>query len=240
LKLEIKEEESDGSGDEDNNVGELLKVKNLAEAPELLSETEIKDEIKTEGDEDEKSKEKLLKLKQQKANRIRKVNHIKIIHHSGSTPDPIENFEQLANEYSVSNQLVKNLVECGYKAPTPIQMQAIPILLNSQPINACAPTGSGKTAAFLVPIIHQLKKPMKCGFRALIICPTRELAKQIQREALRLTENINLRTHVITKTDDNTEIYSSESRKHYDILVTTPNRICFLLNQSPPKIDLNK
>lgn len=64
---------------------------------------------------------------------------------------------------------------------------------------ACAPTGSGKTAAFLVPIIQALKKPKTKGVRALIICPTRELAKQTQRECVRLVGSRDLRVETISK-----------------------------------------
>lgn len=64
---------------------------------------------------------------------------------------------------------------------------------------ACAPTGSGKTAAFLVPIIDALKGPQRQGFRALILCPTRELAKQTQRECGRLSEGRGFRVHIISK-----------------------------------------
>lgn len=67
---------------------------------------------------------------------------------------------------------------------------------------ACAPTGSGKTAAFLVPVIQHLKSPQKDGIRCLIVCPTRELAKQTQRECERLCENRGLRAHVINKLND--------------------------------------
>lgn len=64
---------------------------------------------------------------------------------------------------------------------------------------ACAPTGSGKTAAFLIPILQDLQGPRKQGFRALVLCPTRELAKQTQRECIRLSEGKGFRVHVISK-----------------------------------------
>ncbi|KAL1377587.1 hypothetical protein pipiens_016161 [Culex pipiens pipiens] len=186
------------------------------------------------------SPEKRKRYEAFRVKQLRNVQQIKVKKGAIAVPDPVEGFQQLAGEpYNVSNQLIKNVSECGYRAPTPVQMQAIPVLLEGHPLHACAPTGSGKTAAFLIPIIHHLKKPMKCGFRALIVCPTRELAKQTQREALRLCEEINLRTHVITKVDENSTDYGLESRKHYDILVTTPNRVCFLAGHNPPLIDLS-
>lgn len=105
---------------------------------------------------------------------------------------------------------------------------------------ACAPTGSGKTAAFLVPIVRDLKKPKAKGFRAIILCPTRELAKQIQRECLRLVEGVDLKVHTISKTNQAETKYGPKSNKQFDILVTTPQRVCFLLNQNPPLLDLSK
>lgn len=105
---------------------------------------------------------------------------------------------------------------------------------------ACAPTGSGKTAAFLVPIVRDLKKPKKKGFRALILCPTRELAKQTQRECLRLVDQIGLRVHCLNKVNQAEAKYGPKSNKQYDILITTPNRVCFLLEQETPLLDLTK
>lgn len=105
---------------------------------------------------------------------------------------------------------------------------------------ACAPTGSGKTAAFIVPIIRDLKKPKQKGFRAVILCPTRELAKQTQRECLRLVEGIGLRVHILNKINQAEAKYGPKSNKKYDILITTPNRICYLLEQKTPILDLSK
>lgn len=173
---------------------------------------------------------------------LRKANkiYIKKAKKSPNVPDVIETFQELASVYNVSHRLVANIAAC-YSTPTPVQMQAIPVLLHETSLHACAPTGSGKTAAFLIPILHHLKGPTKCGFRALIICPTRELAKQTQREALRLGDGMNIRTHVIRTVDDRSKCdYTMESGRKYDILVTTPNRICYLLAQKPPQIDLSK
>lgn len=82
-------------------------------------------------------------------------------------------------------------------------------------ILACAPTGSGKTAAFLVPIIMSLKAPQRQGFRALILCPTRELAKQTQRECLRLSQGRGFRIHVISKIKQALSKYGSGSSQKF-------------------------
>src|SRR6185369_16034462 len=69
----------------------------------------------------------------------------------------------------------------GYKTPTPIQTKAIPIILSGSDLIGCAETGTGKTAAFLLPIIQRLSEQARPGVRVLILAPTRELAIQIQK-----------------------------------------------------------
>lgn len=82
--------------------------------------------------------------------------------------------------------LIDIIKKCGYKEPTPIQKTAIPIVMKGRDIMACAQTGSGKTAAFLLPIINTLltdNRPLEPGSpEVLIITPTRELAKQVINE----------------------------------------------------------
>lgn len=186
---------------------------------------------------------------QQEINRIRNENNIQIRSaNPANVPEPVTDFDNMKSKYKISKKIIKNLVECGYKVPTAVQMQAIPILSRGQQIMACAPTGSGKTSAFLVPILSDLKRHnATLGYRALILCPTRELAKQIQRECMRLTENIGIRTHIISKVkDDENEAQISDkknkqrAKQNYDILITTPNRICFLLNHRPGELNLEQ
>jgi ATP-dependent RNA helicase DDX52/ROK1 len=96
-------------------------------------------------------------------------------------PEPVETFEQLSERYNLSDDLLQNVRKAGYSEPTAIQMQAIPAMMEGHQVMACAPTGSGKTAAFLLPIIHHLKAPSGVGVRAIVVAPTRELAQQIHR-----------------------------------------------------------
>ena len=102
---------------------------------------------------------------------FRKTNKISV--EGTDVPFPVQTFENL----NLKQFILKNMTE--FKLPTPIQMQAIPIVLKERDILACAPTGSGKTLAFAIPILHMLAKPQKGGFRAVIISPTRELAQQV-------------------------------------------------------------
>lgn len=80
---------------------------------------------------------------------------------------------------------------------------------------ACAPTGSGKTIAFLLPVLHCLKKPRDKGYRALIVCPTRELARQTFRECTRLSEGTGLRINIISKIIQKTGLTDSKRSKKF-------------------------
>ncbi|KAL6729517.1 hypothetical protein Aduo_000564 [Ancylostoma duodenale] len=99
----------------------------------------------------------------------------------------ISSFEEL----ELGDQIAQNVVNCGYKSLTPIQQYAMPAILNGRDIMACAQTGSGKTAAFLLPVMTNLMRTdnlsnaaeRTCCPRCIIIAPTRELAVQIYNEA---------------------------------------------------------
>ncbi|GAA0157842.1 RNA helicase [Lithospermum erythrorhizon] len=145
------------------------------------------------------------------------------IHVSGSNiPSPLESFVELKSRYKCKSYLLRNLAELGFRELTPIQMQAIPILLSGRECFACAPTGSGKTFAFLCPILMRLKHASKDGIRAVILCPTRELAAQTARECKKLAKRnkfyIKLMTKQLVKSAD-------FSKLQCDILISTPYRV---------------
>lgn len=73
------------------------------------------------------------------------------------------------------------------------------IVIQRRELLVSAPTGSGKTLAFLIPLMCHLKEPKTEGFRAIIVCPVRELARQIFHETLRLADGTGLRVHMISK-----------------------------------------
>src|SRR5881396_1184773 len=87
------------------------------------------------------------------------------------------NFSQLG----LAPAQVRACESLGYTEPTPIQRQAIPVILSGQDLIGCAETGTGKTAAFLLPIIQTLSERTRPGIRVLVLAPTRELALQIQK-----------------------------------------------------------
>ncbi|XP_027009287.1 probable ATP-dependent RNA helicase DDX52 [Tachysurus fulvidraco] len=180
---------------------------------------------------------RLKQLHKEKLNQIRHQNRINV--HGTDIPDPLCTFEELQQEYELDSRIIQNIKAAGFQTPTPIQMQAIPLMMHRREILACAPTGSGKTVAFCLPVLAHLRQPLNKGFRALIVAPTRELASQTHRELLKLSEGVGFRVHMINKGVDAAKKYGPKSAKKFDILVTTPNRLIYLLNQEPPAVDLS-
>jgi ATP-dependent RNA helicase RhlE len=84
------------------------------------------------------------------------------------------------SDLGLNNALVSKCQSLNFTEPTPIQKQAVPIIINGSDLIGCAETGTGKTAAFLLPIIQRLTRSVKPGVRVLIIAPTRELVLQIE------------------------------------------------------------
>ncbi|KAL7844573.1 hypothetical protein SRHO_G00231120 [Serrasalmus rhombeus] len=186
---------------------------------------------------DQLSLKRLKQLHSEKVNQIRHSNRINV--HGTDIPDPLSTFEELQKEYGLDPRIIQNIKAAGFQTPTPIQMQAIPLMMHRREILACAPTGSGKTMAFCLPLLAHLRQPFNKGFRALIVAPTRELASQTHREMLKLSEGVGFRVHMINKGVDAVKKYGPKSAKKFDILVTTPNRLIYLLNQDPPALDLS-
>ena len=156
-------------------------------------------------------------------------------------PAAISSFEELFSKYNISAQLIENVKEIGYDTPTPIQMQSLPILLSNLSLKACAETGSGKTCAFLLPMVQNIIRDNETSstnaIKGLIICPTRELASQILRECVRICDKTDVRAHIITKTDD--ESMKKFHKKKTNILIVTPNRLSFFLKQNLPNFNLD-
>ena len=83
-------------------------------------------------------------------------------------------------DFKFNRQILNAIADAGYTEPTPIQQKAIPPILNGQDVMGIAQTGTGKTAAYVLPIIMKLKYAQGESPRAIIIAPTRELAIQIE------------------------------------------------------------
>lgn len=127
-------------------------------------------------------------------------------------------------KFGFNPQLLKAIEEVGYESPTPIQEKAIPPLLNGQDVMGIAQTGTGKTAAYILPILMRLKYAQGQDPRALILAPTRELAIQIREHIKLLATHTDLRYGVVygglgPKTQK--EMINTG----LDILVATPGRL---------------
>uniref|UniRef100_A0A673MFJ7 ATP-dependent RNA helicase n=1 Tax=Sinocyclocheilus rhinocerous TaxID=307959 RepID=A0A673MFJ7_9TELE len=162
---------------------------------------------------DKPSLKRLKQLHQEKVNRIRHQNRINV--HGTDIPDPISTFEELQKEYDLDPRIVQNIKAAGFQTPTPIQMQAIPLMMLKREILASAPTGSGKTMAFCLPLLAHLRQPLNKGFRALIISPTRELATQTHRELLKLSEGVGFRVHMLNKGVEAVKKYGPKTAKKF-------------------------
>lgn len=135
---------------------------------------------------------------------------------------------------NIIEPILKALQEEGYTTPTPIQSQAIPIVLNGIDLLGCAQTGTGKTAAFAIPILQLLSagktNERKRKIRSLIITPTRELAIQIGESFNAYGRHTNLNNTVIFG-GVNQNPQTNALRSGVDILIATPGRLIDLMNQ---------
>jgi ATP-dependent RNA helicase RhlE len=136
-------------------------------------------------------------------------------------------------DLKIIEPILRSLNEEGYTNPTPIQAQAIPYVLEGHDLLGCAQTGTGKTAAFSIPILQHLCSPEsrgKKGLRALILTPTRELAIQIQESLQAYGRHTGIR-HAVIFGGVNQNPQVNQIRRGVDILVATPGRLLDLMNQ---------
>ncbi len=147
----------------------------------------------------------------------------------------------LFEDLSLSKSIQRAVFEEGYTEPTPIQEQSIPIVLQGRDLIGCAQTGTGKTGAFAIPIIHQLHRMVGSSkkakqIRALIVTPTRELAVQIGQSFETYAKYTNLTQ--LTIFGGVSQIPQVDTlRKGVDILVGTPGRLLDLHKQGYIDLD---
>jgi ATP-dependent RNA helicase RhlE len=121
-------------------------------------------------------------------------------------------------------KLLRALEEQGYTEPTPIQYQAIPEALDGRDVVGSAQTGTGKTAAFLLPILQRLEDGPSRTLRALVLTPTRELAEQVLRSARAYGRHVDLKS-VAVYGGVRMEPQTSALKEGVDIVVATPGRL---------------
>ncbi len=143
-------------------------------------------------------------------------------------------------ELNISEPILKALANKNYQTPTPIQEQAIPVALGGGDLLGIAQTGTGKTAAFAIPIIQKLdqqpQKDRKREIKALILTPTRELAIQIDECFRDYAQYTSLR-HTVIFGGVNQRPQVDKLKKGVDILVATPGRLLDLIAQKYIKLD---
>ncbi|XP_023655322.1 probable ATP-dependent RNA helicase DDX23 [Paramormyrops kingsleyae] len=150
----------------------------------------------------------------------------------GKIPNPIRNWK----EYTLPPHILEVIDKCGYKEPTPIQRQAIPIGLQNRDIIGVAETGSGKTAAFLIPLLVWITTLPKIdrledsdqGPYAVILAPTRELAQQIEEETIKFGKPLGIRTVAVIG-GISREDQGFRLRMGCEIVIATPGRLIDVL-----------
>jgi superfamily II DNA/RNA helicase len=135
-------------------------------------------------------------------------------------------------ELGLNNSLLEALDHMGFHTATPIQTQAIPEIINGRDIIGCAQTGTGKTAAFILPILHKITGKEDTSINTLIIVPTRELAIQIEQEIQGLSYFVSVGSIAIYGGGDgkNWEDQKKTLKQGTDIIVATPGKLLSHLN----------
>jgi len=124
----------------------------------------------------------------------------------------------------------------GYFNPTPIQIKCIPLIQSGADVIGCAETGTGKTAAFLLPIIHNLDAQKRPGIRVLVLAPTRELALQIEKNYRELN-HLKTNKSVLVMGGANIRTQIAEVRRKPTVVIATPGRLLDLTERGA--IDLS-
>ena len=141
------------------------------------------------------------------------------------------NLSTTFNDFGLAEPILRAVTELGYKDPTPIQAQAIPLCLQGRDVMGAAQTGTGKTAGFALPILQRLiphangsASPLRHPVRALIIAPTRELADQIYANVAQYAKYSNLKSAVVFGGVD-IKPQIAAMRAGCEVLIATPGRL---------------
>ncbi len=140
-------------------------------------------------------------------------------------------------QFSLDPRIAAGIKGVGFEIPTPIQEQAIPIVLAGRDVLGLAQTGTGKTAAFILPILQRLTKGPLRQVRALIVAPTRELAEQIYQVSVDLSRHMKVRSLTVYGGVNKTRQIKG-LRRGVEIVVATPGRLLDLMGDR--LIDLSK
>ena len=140
------------------------------------------------------------------------------------------------SDLGLPDSILQALEKVGYEKPSPIQAESIPLLLEGHDLLGQAQTGTGKTAAFALPMLAQLDIDAKLP-QLLVLAPTRELAIQIADDATRLVKHMGLNIHCLVGGMDYGKQLSKMQKNHCDILVGTPGRLLDFANNRDVYLD---
>jgi len=127
-------------------------------------------------------------------------------------------------DFNLSDELIAGLNDLQFKEPTKVQEQSIPIVAEGKDLIAAAQTGTGKTGAFVIPIMERVLKSDRKGIKALILSPTRELATQIDEQIFAIGYHAGISSATVIGGSD----FSQQARAlkaGVDIIVATPGRL---------------
>lgn len=135
------------------------------------------------------------------------------------------------SDFGFNQKLNDGLDSMGYEKPTPIQEQAIPVILQNKDVIACAQTGTGKTAAYILPVVHKMMQTDHRHLNTLIIAPTRELAQQIDQQIEGFAYFTGVSSIPVYGGGDGAtwDIQKKALEQGADIIVATPGRLIALL-----------
>jgi ATP-dependent RNA helicase RhlE len=144
------------------------------------------------------------------------------------------------DQYNISEEIKKNLAELGFRRPTDIQFKAIPSIIKGEDVLAIAQTGTGKTAAFAIPLVDQIHRAKKSrrskGIKCLVLVPTRELAAQIGDVFHILSKHTRVKTFALHGgVEQDPQIRKLE--EGLDVLIATPGRMFDLISQGYVHLD---
>ena len=143
------------------------------------------------------------------------------------------------NDFNFNPDLYEGLMAMGYKSATPIQEQAIPVILDNHDLIACAQTGTGKTASYLLPVMDKIMKAKDRHNNTLILAPTRELAQQIDLQVEALAYFTNISSLAVYGGGDGIayEQQKRSMREGVDVIIATPGRLMAHLSSGVLKLE---
>ncbi len=148
------------------------------------------------------------------------------------TPTPPTTFD----DFGLHPALLRAVKELDFVHPTPIQAKTIPSILDGRDVIGCAETGTGKTAAFLLPLLHRLAAAPRVGTRVLVLEPTRELAAQVEEHFRQLAVHIRLRAASVYG-GVGFGAQTQALRTHVDVVIATPGRLLDHMGRGHAKFD---